>query len=394
MAVTAIALPGTSYSAQYWRQSVIGGIYAHAANNITAIPGAVVGLRVSGIGGSQAQVEPGICVVSPSDGPRGSYQVASDAVVTLTLASPDTVYSRVDAIIVRVRDAAFGDATTGATIEAVTGTPSVSPVAPATPDGALLLGHVTVQPSGATAAIDQRLWTAAIGGVMSGTRAQRLALPTLGLRPGQSFTENADAPGAVPPGEIGQTWRWNGTQWLPQFITGFRAYIGQVMRPFSWDYQMAIEAGRVIALPLRKAHGAVFDERNNLDCTVVNGTNIRVPYAGRYRMVASVAADSKTTPAEFFLGIRRNLNAAAGSPGTDIGAIGHTAGTLLDEQPRYMGDTAANASHTVHAIEVPQFRLAANDTLSVTLWHNATSTQQLRYENPYVAYLDITRLGD
>lgn len=398
MAVTALALPGEEYTAQEWRQQVHGGLYTHAGNSITAHPGVVVGLDVTGASGARALVGSGVAVISPSHGPRGSYLLASDSVLTLNLAPADTVYSRWDAVVARVRDAAWGDASTAATIEAITGTPSVSPTYPPVPDGTLLLAYVEVPTSGTTAAVDQRLWTSAIGGAMSGTRAQRLALPTSHLRPGQTYTENADAPTATPPGKVGQTWRWTGAQWVPDFVAGYRAYIGQVMRPFSWSYSISVPAGRVYALPLRKAHGAGFDERNNLPCTITNGANVVVPYSGRYRIRASLAAPAQTTPAEFILGIRLNLNAAVGTePGTktDIGAVGSSsAGSILDEQPKYMGAVAANANHTMHVVEVPTYELAAGDSLSVSLWQNSTATQYAIYENPFIAYLDVTRLGD
>lgn len=382
MPTTAIALPGVQYSAQWWRQAVVGGTYAHAGNSISVMPGVVVGLEVVGMSGSRVSIGQGIAVVSPSDGVRGSYQVASDEVVTLQLPPADTVYSRLDAIVLRVRDAAWGDSTTGATIEAIAGTPSVSPVAPPTPAGALLLAYAQVPTSGAVAAIDQRLWTSAIGGVMSGTREQRLALPTAHLRPGQSFTENTDAPAASPPGKQGQTWRWNGSEWTPQFVTGFRAYVGYVQREFSFDYTLAIPAGTVYAMPLRRAHGARWDERNNLNCSIINGFNIQVPISGRYRIQYGMTPQAADRDVRFAIAIRTGTVATQ----LDQGSIGTPAGTIIAED-RSQGSTS-------RLTEVQQFQLAAGDHISATVWHPETTTRNIYYENPFTSFVDVTRLGD
>lgn len=376
MAVTAIALPGATYSAQWWRQAMIGSIYAHAENSITCMPGVVVGMLPTGITGARVIVEPGQCVVSPAHGPRGSYVVASDTTVTLQLAPADSTYSRIDAVAVRVRDHAFdGSGATDAAIVAVTGTPSASPVAPTIPDGTLLLAHVTVPTSGNASAVDRRLWTSAIGGNMGGSQAQRLALSTANLRPGQTFTE-------LDPATLGQTWRWNGTHWTPQFITGFRAYLGFVQREFSFDYTFAVPAGRVIAMPLRRAWGSRWDERNNLDCTVVNGYNIRVPLPGRYRIQYGMATQPDDRDIRFAIAIRTGVVATE----SDQGTIGTPVGTILAED-RSQGSTT-------RMTEVQQYQLAAGAHISATVWHNDTVTKSVYYENPFTSFVDITRLGD
>ena len=139
----------------------------------------VAGLEVSGTGKAQVTVAAGTCVVTPSDTTRGSYLVSSVVPAAVALTPADSVYSRRDRIVVRIRDTTFGDATTSATIEAVTGVASVSPTNPPIPDGCLHLADITVSPSSDPApavATDYRTWTSAIGGAMAGTRTVRQSL--------------------------------------------------------------------------------------------------------------------------------------------------------------------------------------------------------------------------
>lgn len=364
-----------------------GAMFAHTGNSVSVQPGVVAGLEAGGASGARVIVGQGTGVLTPVDGMRGSYLVASDAVETINLAPPDSVYSRRDAIVVRVRDAAFGDSTTGATIEAVTGSPSVSPVAPPVPDGTLLLGWAVVPPSGAVSVIDARLWTSAIGGAMSGTREQRLALPTTHLRPGQTWTENADSE----TGRKGQTWRWNGELWTPQFVQGWYGFMGVAQNNFQWVVadQLDVPSGRLISIPIGKATGSGFDERNDLPCTILSGRNVAVPYPGRYKVKATIAAP--TADATFTLGIYKSLAATT----ADQGAVGapKPGSQLLAENKGYVGPASLPGPVTL-VTTVEQYALAAGDTLSPTIWQGSGSTRKIWQGNPYACWFEIKRLGD
>ncbi len=84
----------------------------------------------------------GQCVITrPGQGP---YICSLDTTGRIVLDAADPTNPRIDAIIARVSDDRIGDATTGFTLEAVKGTPSATPQAPALPAGALRLADVTV----------------------------------------------------------------------------------------------------------------------------------------------------------------------------------------------------------------------------------------------------------
>lgn len=103
-------------------------------------------LQVTQLGtpGMGVQVAPGTCYVPwTSQTGKGIYRVASDAIVTLTLASSNASYGRYDAIIMRVYD---DGTSTGskAQLEVVTGTPAPTPSYPTLPANSLLLAYVFV----------------------------------------------------------------------------------------------------------------------------------------------------------------------------------------------------------------------------------------------------------
>ncbi len=75
---------------------------------------------------------------------QGSYFVDNDAPVTVTLDTADPTHPRIDLVVVRVRDSDYAGSTDEAAVEAVTGTPAASPVAPAAPATSLVLAEVTV----------------------------------------------------------------------------------------------------------------------------------------------------------------------------------------------------------------------------------------------------------
>lgn len=77
--------------------------------------------------------------------------------VTLTIANGDATNSRYDLIVARVRNTEFGDGATQGTIEVVQGTPSGSPIVPATPQGSVALAKVLVTAGNATAIVNANI---------------------------------------------------------------------------------------------------------------------------------------------------------------------------------------------------------------------------------------------
>jgi hypothetical protein len=75
---------------------------------------------------------------------QAMYEVLNDAAVTLTIATSNPTNPRIDAVYAGVQDAFYSGATNTAVLGVVTGTPAPSPVAPAIPNNATLLGYVAV----------------------------------------------------------------------------------------------------------------------------------------------------------------------------------------------------------------------------------------------------------
>lgn len=390
MAISALALPqdgsspDTSYTAEEWRQS-LGAYFAHTSNPISCIPGVVAGLAVTGLAGPSAQVAPGCCVITPTDGLRGSYLWFSNAAETVALAPADTTYSRLDAVVARVRDKSYADSASDATVGAVTGTPSAVPVAPPIPDGTLLLALVTVPPSGTPAANNNiKLWTSSIGGSMVGTAAQRAALATTHLRPGQEFTQTDPAA----PGK----WRWSGSAWLPTFPQSSIWLLGETQRDVNFDHKFVITAGKLFAFPIRKPTGSPWTEQNTLATTSTSGFNWVAPYAGSYRIAARTMAPAGEN-GRFTLSIWKNLNATT----IDQGSIGapKPGATLLRESWTWIGGSSGSNPRPVPlSTEIASIRLNAGDTITVTVWHPETSSRDVYWENPHTSCLEITRWSD
>lgn len=84
---------------------------------------------------------------------QGMYQVWSDSVVTLPIASSDGTNPRQDIVVARVRDAFYTGDTDEWKLEVITGQPSATPSAPETPDNAIRLAVVTV-PANASSITD------------------------------------------------------------------------------------------------------------------------------------------------------------------------------------------------------------------------------------------------
>jgi hypothetical protein len=136
-----------------------GGVLATGTGNISVV--AASGMNIT--------VNPGTAIV-PNSGGSGSYRVFNPTAGTLTVpTAPVSPNNRIDLICVTVVD--NGNATSFGELQLVTGTPAVTPSAPALPTNSIALatifvgfGVVSIVAGNIT---DQRIWTAAPGGVIN-----------------------------------------------------------------------------------------------------------------------------------------------------------------------------------------------------------------------------------
>lgn len=75
---------------------------------------------------------------------RGTYLLYSDAVTNLAISDGDASNPRIDLVVAKITETAYGDATDSYTIEVIEGTPAASPAAPAVPDYAVALCEIAV----------------------------------------------------------------------------------------------------------------------------------------------------------------------------------------------------------------------------------------------------------
>ncbi len=102
--------------------------------------------------------------------PQGMYFVANDASVTLSISAAHGSLSRIDLVVVNVRDSFYSGADDDAQLQIITGTPASSPSAPTAPDNSITLAQVLVGPGVTTITngviTDTRFYFSAVGGVM------------------------------------------------------------------------------------------------------------------------------------------------------------------------------------------------------------------------------------
>jgi hypothetical protein len=93
------------------------------------------------------QVQPGgAWITGTSTTTQGSYHLYNDAALpAVAIAASNPTNPRIDIVVARIRDTAEdGSGFSDASVVVVTGTPAVSPVAPATPASSLLLATIAV----------------------------------------------------------------------------------------------------------------------------------------------------------------------------------------------------------------------------------------------------------
>jgi microcystin-dependent protein len=113
---------GSCYEARSFRHML------NAAAN--GSPGIMSGLTISSVSGRNVTLSEGSCIVAGATFAEGYYQVVVSAAETETIAVGDPTLPRIDLIVARVKTTEYGDATSTATVEVVTGTAATTPVAP------------------------------------------------------------------------------------------------------------------------------------------------------------------------------------------------------------------------------------------------------------------------
>ncbi|MFI5759799.1 MULTISPECIES: hypothetical protein [unclassified Streptomyces] len=139
---------------------------------------------------------------------QGVYQVTLDGGVALTVADGDAQFGRLDLLVLRIYDASYDtSAKYEAAVEIIRGTPSATPVAPATPVLSLPLYEIAV-PAGASAGKGGIVWSTALKDLRTTTVAIG------GIVPAYGDTGSGAYPGQYQDGYTALQ-RWDGSAWVP-----------------------------------------------------------------------------------------------------------------------------------------------------------------------------------
>jgi hypothetical protein len=180
---------GATHTAEQMRNWLILGI-AGTQGSTSLLPiggvnpmlGSELAVTQTGSPSMAVTVKSGLAIVPGTEGSKqGGYGVGNDADLVLSISAAHATLARIDIVVFRVRDTAYSGGVDSAVLEVVTGTPSGSPTAPATPANSLLLATVAV--GAAVTSItnanitDNRNWLTAIGGIIPvATATERNAL--------------------------------------------------------------------------------------------------------------------------------------------------------------------------------------------------------------------------
>lgn len=90
------------------------------------------------------EISNGMAIVSSSVAGQGSYSVVNDGPASVTVAPANSNYSRIDKIVLTVRDSDTSGSADEGVFQVISGTPSSNPVAPGTPANSIVLANVSV----------------------------------------------------------------------------------------------------------------------------------------------------------------------------------------------------------------------------------------------------------
>ena len=188
-----------------WRDGVIPGTFSTSLNAYRSLH-----VTENSPTGSSVLVQAGHAVVTRTG--QGLYVCPNSTARVVALDAADVTNPRIDRIVLQVLDTALGDGSTQVQIQAVTGSPSGSPVAPATPTGAISLATVAVAaaPTGNTivnANITDTRRVAALNGTIRP------------LLPGDLSTDAAHEGDLRDVGGLIERYTSYGAKWVPLAIT-------------------------------------------------------------------------------------------------------------------------------------------------------------------------------
>lgn len=268
-----------------------------------------------------ARVGPLSCVIANSiSSTLGPYIVVSDANVDITFADGEASVSRVDRIIVRVRDNTNdGSGSTAGSVEYLKG--QASGAATAMPNNSLLLFEMTV-PAGTSAgggglnfanAVDQKVWTSAVGGIT------RVANSTV-----QSAISNPYDGMATYRQDLDALYIYNGSTWEPrgQITVSSSANLSTITNPYNGLIAVARDTGYIYIYDgstwqLRAGNAVrLFDQRTSDSSSISTTTltsvlQVTLPRTGTYSfdLLAPFSNTAATGRIAFALGGTSTTNA-------------------------------------------------------------------------------------
>ena len=133
-------LQAGSYPAQYDRlnqQALYSTTGIIGSASLAVTPNSPAGMSVRVAAGWAA-------IVGTTTTDMGVYTIYNDGTVVQTIATADPTNDRIDLVCATVRDAYYSGAFNDVIFQVITGTPSLTPVAPTLPDNSISLAEVLV----------------------------------------------------------------------------------------------------------------------------------------------------------------------------------------------------------------------------------------------------------
>lgn len=157
---------------------------------VNPIAGGLMTVAQTGSPSMAVLVGSGIAYVPGTEGSvQGVYACTNDATVTLSIDAAHATLPRIDLVVAKVEDDFYSGSTNAWSLAVVTGSPNVSPSAPAAPNNSLTLAQVAVGANVTSITnaniTDTRVWFTASGGIIPCTSSTKPALNT--VHPGQAI---------------------------------------------------------------------------------------------------------------------------------------------------------------------------------------------------------------